>query len=331
MRPSRCWWFGLLWSLTVAADRACDFTLDGLEFNLCPLFTKASTVSEFAESTPPTQTTHRYNISLGAPLKPDGTLPSELQCPEGTWICLIVVNTRPSRPSEPPRILQVVPVAGDLGLNPKAKLLAKANDKDLHAPLQVTLHGGHYNGRSQKASFQLHCDHESEEPGPTFSWQWNGTHTFSWRTKHACPRALPPGAPGPKPEEPDVDPPATPPVDPDADAEDKDSKHTSPASLSIFILVFWIVACMFALRILYPPLSRWSRRFSWRFSMTSPKSKGFRPPALSLIRWAAEENPEEYNVDSADGFMHSLSDGEETPLTPNSRETFTVGRYGGAG
>ena|ERR1700761_7087952 len=65
----------------LAANHACNFTLDGLGFNLCPLFStpgKELLVS-FAEETPPTRTTQRYAIRFGAPLKHDGTLRSELQ------------------------------------------------------------------------------------------------------------------------------------------------------------------------------------------------------------------------------------------------------------
>ncbi|KAJ6598830.1 hypothetical protein DFH09DRAFT_16447 [Mycena vulgaris] len=125
MRP-RCWWFAFPLLSGVAADRpVCDFTLGSLEFDLCPLFTGTSINVSVSEATPPTYTTHRYAVGLGAPLKRDGTLPLELQCPAGTWICLTVMNTWPSHPSVPLRILQVVPVAGDVGLSPKAKMLAK--------------------------------------------------------------------------------------------------------------------------------------------------------------------------------------------------------------
>ncbi|KAJ7904760.1 autophagy-related protein 27-domain-containing protein [Mycena olivaceomarginata] len=182
----------LLFAAAAPNDRACNFILDSLAFDLCPLFSGQSTSVAFGEETPPTFTTHRYAVNFGAPLKVDTTLPRELQCPEGTWICLIVENIRPAHPSEPMRILQVVPVAGTHGLNPKAKMLAKVEADDLHGPLQLTLHGGLYNHQTQKASIQFHCDHGMDEPTlPTFSWQWNGTHTFSWRTKHACPRAPP--------------------------------------------------------------------------------------------------------------------------------------------
>ncbi|KAJ6539577.1 hypothetical protein B0H19DRAFT_1315768 [Mycena capillaripes] len=115
-----------------ASDEPCNFSLDGLEFDLCPLFSGTSTAVSFEEDTPPTHTTHRYALGLGAPLKFDHTLPLELQCPEGTWICLTIISTRLSQPSVPPQILQVVPVAGNQGLKPKAKMLAKADPKDLH-------------------------------------------------------------------------------------------------------------------------------------------------------------------------------------------------------
>jgi hypothetical protein len=181
---------------------------------------------------------------------------------------------------------------------------------------------------------------------PKFYWQYNGTHTFSWRTKHACPRALPPGAPGPKPEEPDADPPATPPADPDADIEYKEPARR--ASLSTFFVLFlvslsvspniWtssaeIIVCrsVFALRIFYSLLLRCGRRLASRsiIGTRGSKIKGLRPSPLSLVQWAAEENPEEYDID--EGFMHTPSDGEVTPLTPNSIATFAASQYGSAG
>jgi len=320
-------------AVAAAAANACNFTLDSLEFDLCPLFSGKSASLLFIKETPPTFTTHRYALGLGAPLKFDTTLPAELQCPEGTWICLTVENTRPGHDSEPARILQVVPVAGNQGLNPKAKMLAKVDPGDLHEPLQVTLHGGLYTHQSQKASFEFHCDHGVKEPTlPKFSWQWNGTHTFSWRTKHACPRALPPGAPGPRPKDPDTDPPSTPPPDPDADVDDREPV-TRLASMSTLVILFWISFSVLGLRIFYPFLSRWGRYVALRLRSSiatrNSRSREFRPSAVSLVQWAAEEEPQEYGVD--DGFMHSLSDGEETPLTPNSRATFAVSQYGSAG
>jgi len=110
--------------------------------------------------------------------------------------------------------------------------LPKVHADDSHEPLQVTFHGGLYNHQPQKASFQFHCEHDVNEPTfPKFSWQFNGTHSFTWRSKHACPRALPPGAPAPPPDEPDIDPPAMPPNDPDAGVGDPEPA-TGPPRLS---------------------------------------------------------------------------------------------------
>ncbi|KAJ6539576.1 hypothetical protein B0H19DRAFT_365333 [Mycena capillaripes] len=194
----------------------------------------------------------------------------------------------------------------------------------------------------------------NQPTSPEFSWRYNGTHTFSWRTKHACPRALPPGAPGPPPEEPDTDPPAQPPVDPDADVEDR-APISNPASPSLLFVLFWIslsvsfklstlstdtafYRSLFALRMLYPFLSRWGRRLALRFSKAPPSRssmrKGFRPSPSILVRWAAEENLEEYDIDEGftRGFSErNFSDGEETPLTPNSKATFVASQYGSAG
>ncbi|KAJ7044571.1 autophagy-related protein 27-domain-containing protein [Mycena alexandri] len=319
MRPRTCL-LALVWSLTVnAISTGCNFTLANLEFDLCPLLLSNNLTISFREDTPPTLTSYRYAFGLDAPLKRDFQLPPDEQCPEGTRICLIVTNTRPKHPSEPSRIFQVVPIAGDAGLNPKAKLLPKVHADDLHEPLQVTFHGGLYNHQSQKASFQFHCDHDVNEPTfPEFSWQFNGTHSFTWRSKHACPRALPPGAPAPAPDEPDIDPPAIPPDDPDAGVGDHEPS-TGPAHLSMPLKIFGVTLFIFALRLLF----RWSRRLLSR-ARSSSSSKGFRPSPLNLVQWAREERLEEYDIDEG------LRAGEETPLTPNSRATFTASQYGGA-
>ncbi|KAJ6515647.1 autophagy-related protein 27-domain-containing protein [Mycena sanguinolenta] len=316
-----------------AASDSCNFTLDSLEFDLCPLymFSGKSTSISFDEETPPTLNTNRYDF--GAPLKRDTQLPAEAQCPEGTWICLTVENTRPNHESEPMRIIKVIPVAREQGLNPKAKMLNKVQPDDLHEPLQVILHGGLYRHQSQMASFEFHCDHNLDEPTqPKLSWQWNGTHTFTWRTKHACARALPPGTPGPRPKEPDPDPPAKPPDNPDSDIDDREPTTHPWAVWTFFVVLFWISIAVVGLRFLYPFLSRWGRALPSRLSRARnpmARTTGFRPSAVSLVQWAREEAPEEYDTD--DVFMHGFSDGEETPLTPNSKASFAVSQYGSAG
>ncbi|KAF9456957.1 hypothetical protein BDZ94DRAFT_1143969, partial [Collybia nuda] len=80
---------------------------------LCPLLKARAGNFDISieEETPPTHTQRKYALGFGGALKWDGTLPAELQCPEGSRICLTVINTRPNHPTEPSRILQVIPIA----------------------------------------------------------------------------------------------------------------------------------------------------------------------------------------------------------------------------
>ncbi|KAF8893063.1 hypothetical protein BD779DRAFT_1508699, partial [Infundibulicybe gibba] len=65
----------------------------------------------------------------------------------------------------------------------------------------MTLHGGSYAQHTQKAAFQFRCDHKIQEAsGPQFLWEWNGTHTFEWKNKYACPVAQKAQPPDPVPD-----------------------------------------------------------------------------------------------------------------------------------
>lgn len=83
----------LLFAAAAFNDRACNFTLESLEFDLCPLFSGQSTSVAFGEETPPTFTTHRYAVNFGAPLKLDTTLPRELQVNENSVVTLVVITS----------------------------------------------------------------------------------------------------------------------------------------------------------------------------------------------------------------------------------------------
>lgn len=193
------WAYGSKFAIALADIPAlpCTFTIDNTEFDLCPLLGSSKPLQiSTGEDTPPTYTTNIYAVGLGRPLKRDGTLPAELQCPEGTLVCLTgeytsvlrfecaqkasVVNTRPNHPSEPERILQVVPIAGGPNLRPSAKLGPKANADDPHGrisrsrctqsgltmyagTLLIHWHGGSYSNRPQKALFKFHCDKSVDE------------------------------------------------------------------------------------------------------------------------------------------------------------------------
>ncbi|KAL1679621.1 hypothetical protein EV122DRAFT_277012 [Schizophyllum commune] len=207
----------------------CAFTIDSpappLHYDLCPLLggTDPLTITSH-EETPPTQTDHTYTVGRGAPVQRDRTMPDELQCAEGTWVCLQVINSRPNHPSEPPRVLQVVPVAGEPGLRPTAKRVQrKLRDSDTEVEaLRVVLHGGSYTSRPQKAVFDFICADKTTPP--TLSWTFNGTHAFEWSSKHACGKVVVPATPPPSTSEP---PSPTGPGD-DGDTESPPSDPESP-------------------------------------------------------------------------------------------------------
>ncbi|KAK0203938.1 autophagy-related protein 27-domain-containing protein [Desarmillaria ectypa] len=274
----------------------CSFQIDNHMFDLCPIIAShlgPLTIS-LDEETPPTRTRSTYSISLNGPLKRDGTLPAELQCLDGTWICLTVTNERPNRPSEPIRVTNVIPIAVDSNLNPTAKLGAMAK---LDAPLQVTLHGGPYTSRNvkQKATFQFVCDHNAEEPTePEFAWSLNGTHAFTWKSKYACSNVVS-GSPA-SPSEPDPDPPADPPHDPDL--IDKVPVHE--AKLLPLFLVFIAISSFIFIRVIYPMNRRRARHTK------------FRPSSSRLLEWAQQAGFTD--VDS-DAESNELDFDEEIPLT----------------
>ncbi|GLB38918.1 putative autophagy-related protein 27 [Lyophyllum shimeji] len=317
-----------------ASNLECTFAVNQLEFDLCPLLNARSAPFDitFAEETPPTYTKHVYAVSFGGPLKRDGTLPAELQCPEGTQICLTVINTRPNHPSEPARILQVIPVAGK-DLNPTAILGKKEHEDDPHAPLQVTLHGDLYLQQKQKATFIFSCDHAAEETSkPTLTYRFNGTHAFSWRTKHACHKPLSAPHPGPTP---DPDPPEDPPKDPESDPSEPPARPTSVSR------VFWMVilSLLVARFLLY--LHRRHRQFRHlSSSLSSTVMNQIRPlVSMRFVPWAPytgkEQRDDRFSSASYLPAYPELDndEGEEVPLTPTpggtfSRNSHSAGYYG---
>jgi hypothetical protein len=59
------------------------------EYDLCPLIASRTELQvNILEDIPPTQNKKKYTLGLKGPLKIDPTLPSDLQCEDGTWICL---------------------------------------------------------------------------------------------------------------------------------------------------------------------------------------------------------------------------------------------------
>ncbi|KAG7086773.1 hypothetical protein E1B28_002703 [Marasmius oreades] len=335
----------------------CSFNIKNFKYDLCPLLGShvRNLKLTISEDTPPTLTRKMYQISLEGALTRDGTLPAELQCPGGTWICLIVTNTRPNHDSEPTRILQVVPIAAvnqrTGPLTPKFKLLRTDNDTDndnkstpRSISLRMSLNGGIYTGQKQKAVFVFECDRSRERAErtsgipstPKFSWSFNGTHTFNWKSVYACPDTLVsphPPAPGNDHEtdtdkdDGDVDPP----VDPDTEAEAEepiDLDYTSPRSALGPYSLLWIPLLLLVLYIaskkLIPPATRrlcssarW-RLGRYRFLVGSDPGTGTGLPS-------DEDGPRGYEV-NPDLYAYGVVDGEEIPLSPSPRkDTFGYG------
>ncbi|KAI0746711.1 hypothetical protein C8Q80DRAFT_1176892 [Daedaleopsis nitida] len=176
----------------------CAFTMGEVQFDLCPVVNgnEGGWTVEFERRTPPTVTKTSYKIDLKAPLERGEGVPRFEQCPPGTWICQTISNRRPQYKEEESRVLQVIPVAGSMnlpnitsyhpGVNFTAQLATARDDPKTHI-LHIYLHGGWYVYGAQKADFQFLCDPSVDEPStPAYTWSWNGTHTFQWRTKHAC-------------------------------------------------------------------------------------------------------------------------------------------------
>ncbi|KAF7761872.1 hypothetical protein Agabi119p4_9864 [Agaricus bisporus var. burnettii] len=165
-----------------------------LSYDLCPLFSQHPSLRhEISEDTLPTRTNYVYEIALGKGIEKDGTLPEDLQCPHDSLVCMRAINTRPNHPSEPPRILQVIPVA-TRHTKPKFRIAKTTTGTDIQEPhLQLTVQGSEYMGMKQKAVFHIYCDEKSHEASTSIGqldhlYQWKGSHVFSWRSEHGCPK-----------------------------------------------------------------------------------------------------------------------------------------------
>ncbi|KZT64737.1 hypothetical protein DAEQUDRAFT_732285 [Daedalea quercina L-15889] len=306
--------------------RRCQFTLGNRRFDLCPVFEGKDEgwILGFEQSTPPTVTKREYRISFAGPLKSTKWSPRDEQCPEGTWICSIISNMRPNRENEEPRVLQVVPVAGDIsssfpdegdggdgaggdggdgiaaekyqpGLNITAKLVpADENTRQRHDVLHIHLHGGYYVNKQQKADFQFICDHKADDPSnPTISWNWGGTHAFEWRTKHACSQDM--SVPDKDSSPPSRTHPDGPPNDSEDDAVPGDSTMLDPDFLyghtrrSIMTILASSALFVFIATYLLHHPPAWLRRFVLSYMKTHPWLMHSRVGERVLMRWARED------------------------------------------
>ncbi|RPD65422.1 hypothetical protein L226DRAFT_530997 [Lentinus tigrinus ALCF2SS1-7] len=326
----------------------CAFSLDGHEFDLCPVLNgnDGGWSVEFERRTPPTVTKTSYRIDLKAPLKRDEALPGHEQCPAGTWICQTVSNRRPRHEGEEPRVLQVVPVAGAMnlpnvtsyhpGVNITAQFVAPRDNPNRHV-LHIRLHGGYYVYGAQKADFQFVCDTAADEPtAPTYSWTWNGTHTFQWRSRHACAsmRAKPlPSKDRPTQPPEDSEDETTPPTDDESPTDGQPeelvdahpfSGHTARSTMILLLSSFTAVVTLTYLA-WHPPAR--VRQYVTRFVKAHPRLGRWRVGESVLVRWAYEdlEMDEDFGYgegeeDTMVNFAPEEEAGEGIPLKPSPRK-----------
>ncbi|KAI0826676.1 hypothetical protein BC628DRAFT_251281 [Trametes gibbosa] len=328
----------------------CKFTLGGQQFDLCPILhgNDGGWSLESERKTPPTVTTSSYRISLQGPLKKVENTPQHEQCPPGTWICQIITNRRPAHPSEESRVLQTVPVAGAMdlkniteyypGVNITAQLAPSRQEDAKHEVLHVRLHGGYYVYGPQKADLQFICDHGVDEPSsPSYAWYWNGTHTFNWRTKHACGKQLSPpartitatgpGGPSPTSDQPLESPGDTPPTE-DEGLPDKELADARPLggrttrSMMILLLSSFTAVLVLAYVAWFPPPR--VRQAVSRLMKAHPRLTRFRVGERVLMRWAYEDLEMDdgfgYGEGEEDVMVNFTAQAEEgIPLKPSPR------------
>jgi len=257
---------------------------------------------------------------------------------------MTAVNRRPDHRSEAPRILQIVPVvansSSDVALSAASTegfgiyaQLGSRIGNTTPAPLLIHLHGGQYVNKPQRALFAFHCDPLAEEPSePVFSWSTNGTHAFTWKTKHACAHmhATPPEPSSDEPS-PDAD---TPPPD-----EGKDLVTTPPLSdrtskRSITTILLCTAAGVFFLGYLtlHPPQPirrriapylRTFRRSRFRSAISEYKVLHWAQEDLALMD---EEEDEMVNAHE-EGDLGALD--EQIPLKPSPKHGL-LANYGTA-
>ncbi|RDX54436.1 hypothetical protein OH76DRAFT_1397733 [Lentinus brumalis] len=318
----------------------CAFSIGNHNFDLCPVLdgNEGGWKVEFERRTPPTVTKTSYRIDLKAPLKKDEALPGHEQCPDGTWICQTISNRRPRHEDEEARVLQVVPVAGAMhlpnitryrpGVNITAQYVAPRNDPN-NRVLHVRLHGGYYVYGAQHADFQFVCDRGVDEPtAPTYSWTWNGTHTFQWRTRHACASMTAKPVPTkdrPPPQDSDEDE-TSPPPDEDEPEELVDGHPFSgrtARSMMILLLSSCTAVVTLAYLVWHPPPR--VRQYVTRFVKAHPRVGRWRVGESVLLRWAHEdfEMGDDFGEGEEDTMVNFASEeeaGEGIPLKPSPRK-----------
>lgn len=92
------------------------------------------------------------------PIQNITSIPEAEQCPAGTQVCGIVTHTRSSEPDTIPKADEVIPIAGDFPNAPAAVIERLKTKTASTEGLLITLAGGEYSGKKQKAVIKFICD-----------------------------------------------------------------------------------------------------------------------------------------------------------------------------
>ncbi|KAK3314769.1 autophagy-related protein 27 [Apodospora peruviana] len=147
----------------VSANLRCEkLLIEGHSFDLSKLGGPHTVVTE--EFQPPEHINTTYTLDICAPLKRKGSVPKGDECPNGTRVCAIKHGWR-NDPKES-SILSVVSIAGDLlnhggkAFSYDVKRLSTSESKDDSDKegVRVTLKGGLYQSREQRAVVEFLCD-----------------------------------------------------------------------------------------------------------------------------------------------------------------------------
>ncbi|KAK4689223.1 autophagy-related protein 27, partial [Tremellales sp. Uapishka_1] len=165
---------------------SCITTVQTIPYKLTPL----AGVRTVSKDTPTPPTTSEAKVQLGL-CSEDGMphnddLTDEDQCPEGTRLCLTLLNHKASSEEEE-RITAVIPIwpvaLADSEITQTA-LGSKGADG-----LRIQVKGNEYAGTQQYLNLSLICSQSAADPAPTFISYTSGVLDLEWATPDACPRA----------------------------------------------------------------------------------------------------------------------------------------------
>ncbi|KAH8090717.1 autophagy-related protein 27 [Filobasidium floriforme] len=167
-----------------------------VHFDLGPLDGEHS--ASKTTQTPPTTNEAKVRLRLCGDegLKRDTEMADEDQCPDGTKVCLTLLNHKSSS-SEGARVTAVIPIWSTGTGEDDIKVSTRENDQGL----DVSVNGAEYAGGQQRLKLHLVCSSDSDDNKLAFDSYSDGTLTMTWSTPDACPKAADGSEDVPTPEE----------------------------------------------------------------------------------------------------------------------------------